>query len=173
MFLPLAALAAWHSGAIICLFLVFSLAGVSKLRVETPFIRSVEAFSRLPLPYAVFVARWLPRFEVVLSLLLLVPLLTRWVAGVISVLLVFFLLGSLRNYKSNAVDCGCFGGFITETSGITSLGRDLLLLFISVSLILIHAPLIVSDQWLLLVTVPSLLVLVTLYIEVIRSLQLI
>lgn len=170
MILPSAMLAAWRLGCMVCLFLVFILAGGAKLRPNAKFTASIAAFTGLPSQLVGHIARWLPRLELLLGLLVIVPLLAAWAAGAICILLVLFLLGALRAYRGGSVECGCFGNLVVEQSGRTELWRNILLLFMGGSVLLIHGSL-VPDQWLLLIPVPGLLVLATFQIEVLRVAQ--
>lgn len=170
MVIPFMAFAAWRVGAIICLIFVFGFAGIGKLRSNVQFVRSVEAFTGLPSQYAAPVARWLPRVELVLSLTLLIPPLAPWAAGVICLLLVSFLLGALHAQShGSSVECNCFGNLVAERPGIIVWWRNILLLCIAASVVLINVPLTVSDQWLLVIAVPGLLVLITLHVEVLQA----
>lgn len=171
MILPTSALAMWRLGCIICLFFVFALAGGVKLHANAQFVQSVEAFTGLPIHQATFVARWLPRLELMLSFALLVPPLTRWISGILCFLLVLFLVGAGRAHDKGHVDCNCFGDLALNQSQSVAWGRNTLLFFISLSVMFIDAPFTVPDQWLLLVSLPGLLIILTLYIDAIQSVR--
>ena len=169
MILPTPALVMWRLGCVICLFFVFALAGGVKLRVSTQFVQSVEAFTSLPTRQATFVARWLPRFELMLSFAILVPPLTRWTAGILCFLLVLFLIGSVHAHSRGHVDCNCFGDLALNQSQTIAWGRNTLLIFMSLSVMLMNATFTIPGEWLLLVSLPSLLIILTLYIDTIQS----
>lgn len=165
MVLPLAALAAWRLGAVICLFFVFALSGSTKLRLRPQFIQSVEAFTGLSTQHAIQVARWLPRLELFMGVAVLIPLFTPWVAGAICFSLIVFLLGALRA-QGRALECGCFGDFVVERPGVVAWGRNLFLFLLGMSTVLMNVPLVLSYQWLLLSTLPCLLLIGFLQVEV-------
>jgi uncharacterized membrane protein YphA (DoxX/SURF4 family) len=85
--------------------------------------RAIIAY-RLGLPNGIVdVVAWgLPTLEVLLGLLLLVGLLTRWAALVTALIMAAFIIGIASVWiRGYSIDCGCFGG-----GGDTSPeGRDL------------------------------------------------
>jgi uncharacterized membrane protein YphA (DoxX/SURF4 family) len=74
-------------------------------------VRAVRAFEILPEVLARPVGYGLPILEVVLGLLLLVGLLTRYAAVLSALLMAGFIVGILSAWSRGlAIDCGCFGG---------------------------------------------------------------
>ncbi|RCG33043.1 DoxX family membrane protein [Sphaerisporangium album] len=83
------------------------------LKIGTPglSIQAVKAYELLPESVATAVGYGLPIIEIVVGVLLVVGLLTRW-AGVVSALLMLaFVVGIASAWaRGLRIDCGCFGG---------------------------------------------------------------
>nr|WP_205669177.1 MauE/DoxX family redox-associated membrane protein [Amycolatopsis suaedae] len=72
---------------------------------------AVKAFDVLPAGLVGPVATALPLVELVLGLLVLAGLFTRWVAVASAVVLVVFIAGVVQSWaRGLSIDCGCFGG---------------------------------------------------------------
>lgn len=108
------------------LFLAFILlwSGGAKFLESQPARREAILAYRLPVPASWIdaMAIGLPTIEVLLALLLLVGLFTRWAALGTAIVMGAFILGIasvwVRGYN---IDCGCFGG----GGDVTAEGRDL------------------------------------------------
>jgi uncharacterized membrane protein YphA (DoxX/SURF4 family) len=113
---------------------IFCYAAWTKLRQPwLVFAMSVDAYRLLP-TWAVFaVARSLPWIELVMGLLLLAGLLSKYTAAAATGLLVLFWLAMLRAWSAGAgLDCGCFG--VGESVSPLTLTRDAVLLGLSAAL---------------------------------------
>jgi len=90
---------------------VWLVAGLLKLPDPAASVRAVRAYQLLPEVVVPTVGHLLPLAEVLLGVLLLAGLLTRW-AGVVSVLLfAAFVLGIAWAWTHGLqIECGCFGG---------------------------------------------------------------
>ena len=74
-------------------------------------IRAVRAYELLPEVLARVVGTGLPVIEILLGLLLLGGLLTRYAAIATALLMAVFVLGIASAWaRGLAIDCGCFGG---------------------------------------------------------------
>lgn len=95
----------------ICLAGVLGYAGIAKL-IEPGGARSaILAYRVFPVEWASFLGWALPSIEVLLALLLLAGLFTRWTAAIVGVLMVAFVAGIASVWsRGYSIDCGCFGG---------------------------------------------------------------
>ncbi len=90
---------------------VFLVAGALKLPDPGESLRAVRAYRLLPEALVPAVGYGLPVLEVVLALVLLAGLATRFSAMLSAVLLVAFIIGvSSAAARGLTIDCGCFGG---------------------------------------------------------------
>ncbi|MBB4685881.1 putative membrane protein YphA (DoxX/SURF4 family) [Amycolatopsis jiangsuensis] len=88
---------------------------------------AVQAYDVLPHALVRPVATALPLLELVLGLLLLVGLATRWVAGVALVLLAVLVAGIAQSWaRGLSIDCGCFGGGGQVAEGQTAYPQEIL-----------------------------------------------
>lgn len=86
-------------------------AGAIKLGDLDEAVWAVRAYEILPPDLADVVGRALPLAEVLLGLLLIVGLATRWAAAAWAVLMLAFTVGIASVWaRGMAIDCGCFGG---------------------------------------------------------------
>lgn len=161
----------WRQGAVVSLALIFGLAGLGKLRRDAHFPLAVMAFTGLAAQRAEVVARWLPRLEVLLGLAVLVPVSARWAAGMLLLLTLGFLVGAIRAQRAAPTECGCFGALLPERPGNVLWGRNLFLLCLCASVLLIPQPPALPDQWLPGLILPSLLLLSLLHAEVLAALR--
>ena len=103
---------------------IFLYAAYTKLRQPWQlFAMSINSYQLLPEQAAIFVARTLPGFELLLGVLLILGFQLRWVAGAASALLLFFLGVMIRAFiQGQGIDCGCFG--VGEALSTKTLVRD-------------------------------------------------
>lgn len=90
---------------------ILAWAGIVKL-VEPDGARlAILAYRVFPVAWADFLGWALPVGEVVLAVLLLVGLFTRWAALATALLMVGFIIGIASVWvRGYSIDCGCFGG---------------------------------------------------------------
>jgi len=85
--------------------------GAIKLGDLPASVRAVRAYELLPEALAKVVGTGLPVVEIILGLLLLAGLLTRYAAAAVALLMVVFIIGIASAWaRGLAIDCGCFGG---------------------------------------------------------------
>lgn len=90
---------------------LFIVAGALKVGRPLTSARAVQAYDVLPYDFAGLVGQLLPFVEIVLGVLLVLGLFTRFSAAAISVLLVLFITGIAQAWaRGLSIDCGCFGG---------------------------------------------------------------
>ena len=104
-------------------------AGLPKLLDLTGSVQNVIAYELFDYELARAIGIFLPVVEVALGVLLLLGLLTRAVAVVTGVLMLFFIAGIVSAWaRGLSIDCGCFGtgGPVDpdETTYVTSIVRD-------------------------------------------------
>ncbi len=152
--------ARWHTagpwvGLVIRLVLagVFAVAGALKLPDTGASLRAVRAYRLLPESLVPVVGYGLPALEVVLALVLLVGVATRFAAVVSAVLLVAFIIGvASAAARGLSIDCGCFGGGgevgADETRYTEEIVRDAALLLLALVLARWPRTRISVDGWL-------------------------
>lgn len=90
---------------------VLGYAGIVKLLETNGAREAIIAYRVFPASWVGFLGWALPTVEVVLALLLLIGLFTRWAAVLTALLMIGFIVGIssvwIRGYS---IDCGCFGG---------------------------------------------------------------
>jgi uncharacterized membrane protein YphA (DoxX/SURF4 family) len=90
---------------------VLGYAGIVKLLEKNGAREAIIAYRVFPASWVTFLGWALPTVEVVLALLLLIGLFTRWAALLTALLMIGFIVGIssvwIRGYS---IDCGCFGG---------------------------------------------------------------
>jgi len=90
---------------------VWIAAGAVKLPDPYASKTAVAAYDVLPASWVSPVGLLLPPLEVVIGLVLVAGLFTRWAAVASSVLLVLFVVGIAQAWaRGLTIDCGCFGG---------------------------------------------------------------
>lgn len=104
-------------------------AGVAKISDLEASVRAVRAYDLLPGALADVVGYALPMLEILIGLLLLIGLLTRYVAGLNGLLMLGFVVGVASAWaRGLSIDCGCFGGGgqvdPEETEYLTVILRD-------------------------------------------------
>lgn len=137
----------WHAagpwlGLLLRLVLagVFAVAGALKLPDPSESLRAVRAYRLLPESLVPAFGYGLPALEVVLALVLLVGVATRFAAVVSAVLLVAFIAGvASAAARGLSIDCGCFGGggdvAAGETRYVEEIVRDTALLLAALFLV--------------------------------------
>ncbi len=114
---------------------------------------AVHAYELLPRGLVGPVAIALPLVEVVLGILLVVGVLTRWVAVASAVLLVVLMAGVVQAWaRGLSIDCGCFGGGGVVPEGSTrypqELARDVGILLLASWLLVRPRTALSVDGWL-------------------------
>jgi uncharacterized membrane protein YphA (DoxX/SURF4 family) len=86
-------------------------AGLLKLPDPGEAVRGVRAYRLLPEPVVPAVAFGVPALEVLLGVLLVVGLFSRWAAAAVGAILVVFIAAIASAWaRGLSIDCGCFGG---------------------------------------------------------------
>jgi uncharacterized membrane protein YphA (DoxX/SURF4 family) len=86
-------------------------AGWLKISSPDDAVRAVQAYQILPQGLTHAFGYGLPLLEVLLGLLLVLGLGTRWAAVAAGALMVVFVLGTVSVWvRGLSIDCGCFGG---------------------------------------------------------------
>ncbi|WP_328701842.1 DoxX family protein [Aestuariimicrobium ganziense] len=128
-------------------------AGLSKVGNLEQSVLAVRAYQLLPWDLAAWVGYGLPVFEIILGLLILVGLFTRWTALMGALVMVAFIFGiSWAWAKGLSIDCGCFGDGGTVDPGQTQYPQDIVrdLFFVLAGAWLVVRPrsLFAADKWL-------------------------
>ncbi len=90
---------------------VLVVAGAIKLPDPAESVRAVRAYDLLPESVVPTIGYLLPALEVVVGVLLIAGLLTRYAALVAGLLMVAFVVGIASAWaRGLRIDCGCFGG---------------------------------------------------------------
>jgi uncharacterized membrane protein YphA (DoxX/SURF4 family) len=111
---------------------IFLYAGFTKIGDPTAFAGAVAAYRILPYFGNYLVAAVLPWFEALCGLLLIVDYRTRAAASWVLILnLVFMAALASAIMRGLDIDCGCFSKEAEKTSPWTALGRDAVLLVMS------------------------------------------
>lgn len=106
---------------------VWLYAGVSKLAHPGEFVVAVQAYRLLPDGVAHAIGYGLPVAEIVIGLLLVAGLATRFAAAVSAVLYVVFLAGvGSAAARGLSINCGCFGGGGQVAAGHTQYTLEIL-----------------------------------------------
>lgn len=116
---------------------VLAVAGALKLPDPAESVRAVRAYQLLPESVVPAVGYGLPVLELVVAVLLLLGLLTRYAAGTAALLMAAFIFGiGSAAARGLQIDCGCFGGggAVTTTHYTSELVRDAALLIAAVVL---------------------------------------
>ncbi|OYN94392.1 methylamine utilization protein MauE [Propionibacteriaceae bacterium ES.041] len=93
------------------LAVVWIWASVAKLPNLEASVLAVRGYQILPYSVAVVVGYLLPMIELVVGLLLLLGLFTRWAGLVSTLLMLAFVIGISQAWaRGLSIDCGCFGG---------------------------------------------------------------
>lgn len=90
---------------------VLGYAGLVKLFEDEGAKRAILAYRVFPVEWASFLGYAMPTLELVLALLLLIGLFTRWAAAITGLLMLAFIAGIIGVWvRGYSIDCGCFGG---------------------------------------------------------------
>jgi protein-disulfide isomerase/uncharacterized membrane protein YphA (DoxX/SURF4 family) len=118
---------------------VWAWAALAKIGDPRRFVQVVRAYDATPEWLSKAIGYGLPTLELVLAVLLLIGLITRYAAILSAALLVVFLVGIVQAaVRGLEIRCGCFGGGggpSTSTSYTLDILRDLALLALSAYLI--------------------------------------
>jgi len=113
---------------------LFLYAGALKIADPLGFAQDIDNYRLVPRAIAFFVALILPWVEVLAGAALIAGLFTRTSAGLISLMLVFFiLLVAVTMARGLDVDCGCFGA-LSRKAGWGLILEDAAMLFMAVLL---------------------------------------
>lgn len=111
---------------------LFIYAGVLKIADPLGFAKDIENYRLVPRAVAFLIALVLPWVETLAGAALVAGLFKRTSAGLISVILGFFIvLVAVTMARGLDVDCGCFGA-LSRKAGWTLLLEDALMLFMTV-----------------------------------------
>lgn len=115
-------------------------AGGAKIADPEGSVRAVRAYALLPGGLADIVGYGLPVIEILVGLLLLAGLLTRWAAAANGLLMLVFVAGVASAWaRGLSIDCGCFGGGGVvdpeDTQYLSVIARDALLVLASLFLV--------------------------------------
>lgn len=106
---------------------VWLVSGALKLADPGQTLIAVQAYEVLPGALEDVVALALPLVELVLGLLLLAGLATRWAAAAALGLLVVLIAGIAQSWaRGLSIDCGCFGGGGHVAAGQTEYPQEIL-----------------------------------------------
>lgn len=102
----------WVSLAVrVAMAVIMLWAGVAKLVDIPASVRAVRAYELLPEALVPLVGTALPFAEILLGIVLLMGLFTRWAAVVYLLMVLAFLVGVVYAWANGLqIDCGCFGG---------------------------------------------------------------
>ncbi|MDQ2849904.1 MAG: DoxX family membrane protein [Actinomycetota bacterium] len=117
----------------------YLVAGVDKAQHIAQTQQATRAFQILSYDLANIWGVFMPFFEIILGVLLIVGLLTRWIAVLGGLLMTAFIAGIVSVWaRGISIDCGCFGGGGTAvtTSYALDIARDVALLLCAVWLVL-------------------------------------
>jgi uncharacterized membrane protein YphA (DoxX/SURF4 family) len=112
---------------------VWIVAGVLKIGDPAQSVAAVRAYELLPDAVAQLLGWALPYLEILLGLVLISGLFTRWAAALSGLLQLAFIVGLLQAWaRGLSIDCGCFsaGGQVaaSQTKYPQELARDLVFL---------------------------------------------
>lgn len=102
-------------------------AAIPKMMDVDESVRAVRAYRLVPTDLTAFVGTVLPYFELVLALVLIAGVFTRWTAIVWLVMMAAFVFGVAWAWaKGYSIDCGCFGGGGDVAEGTTTYPQHML-----------------------------------------------
>src|ERR1041385_5150781 len=94
----------------IILGIVFILASIEKISAPEAFASAVQAYKLIPFSMVNFFALVIPWLELLCGLFLVAGIFVRASAGLLSLLLVLFMMGIVSAIlRQLNIDCGCFG----------------------------------------------------------------
>jgi uncharacterized membrane protein YphA (DoxX/SURF4 family) len=119
--------------------MVFVYASIEKIAFPRQFTAIIKGYRMIPDQYAPVVAAVLPWLELTLGILLIAGLFVKESAGLISVLLLAFMIALIMKSRDGVVDdCGCFGVASGSQKLISLLARDMALMIMAVVCVLKH-----------------------------------
>lgn len=102
-------------------------AGALKVGDLDQSVLAVRGYQVLPYDFAVVVGYLLPPLEIIVGILLLVGLFTRWAAVLGGLMMAAFVVGIAQAWiRGLSIDCGCFGGGGEVAADQTRYGLELL-----------------------------------------------
>jgi uncharacterized membrane protein YphA (DoxX/SURF4 family) len=105
---------------------VLIVAGWLKLPEPAASVRAVRAYQLLPESVVPSIGYALPLLEILIGVLLLVGLATRFAAVVAGLLMLAFIIGISSAWaRGLTIDCGCFGGGGTVASNQTKYAQEI------------------------------------------------
>ncbi len=106
---------------------VLVVAGALKVTDLEQSVLAVRGYQILPYDVAVVVGHVLPPLEIIVGLLLVVGLFTRWAALVGGLFMLAFIVGITQAWaRGLTIDCGCFGGGGQVAANQTKYGLEIL-----------------------------------------------
>lgn len=127
--------------------ILFLISGAGKLPEGAAFVNQVEEFDLLPHALARFYGTALPWMEIVIGVLLLLGLLSRFasaIGGLVS--LSFIVANSVVLYRGLNLECGCFGDLaVLQTRD--ALIVDVVLLVMALQILFHKGEFLSLDSW--------------------------
>lgn len=140
---------------------VLVVAGALKISDLEQSVLAVRGYQILPYDLAVVVGHALPPLEIIVGVLLIAGLFTRWAALIGSLFMAAFIIGITQAWvRGLTIDCGCFGGGGQVAANQTKYGLEILrdagLMALGVLLVIRpHTPFAVEDRLFALAPVPA------------------
>ena len=101
-------------------------AGALKVTAPHTSARAVQAYQLLPFDVAAYIGYGLPIVEIIVGVLLVLGLFTRFSAVVGSLLMVAFIIGIASAWaRGLSIDCGCFGNGGTIAAAQTQYPQEI------------------------------------------------
>lgn len=107
---------------------LFIYAGAIKLVQPDTFLGDIESYRMMPYTFAWLVVFYLPPFEILCGMVLLLPRLQNVAAVLLLLLMVVFIIAiAVAWARGLDISCGCFGASETKTNYLWLITRDLLI----------------------------------------------
>lgn len=134
--------------------IVLLVAGLLKITDVQGMVVAINAYQIFPLNVIDVLAWVIPATEIIIGILLILGMFTRFAAIIASLMFISFICGiSWAWSQGYSIDCGCFGGggqiAPDQTQYVSEILRDLGLLAASLWLVVRPASTLSIDQWLL------------------------
>jgi uncharacterized membrane protein YphA (DoxX/SURF4 family) len=114
---------------------IFLGAGISKLTQTEEFAQAISNYGLVPERFSHPIAVWLPRAEVLAGLMLLLGVaIMPGALGVAVLLLGFSVAVGINLLRGREMSCNCFGGAAPERMTWTTVGRNITLMAMAVSI---------------------------------------